>query len=379
MKQKKTVFIILGVVTAVLVTVGIVGTAAYLVYKNYSADNNANDSQSVSSTVTDFEARDTDGSTITAISNDNLAAAVQILTTAKIVAQQCMPVDSSELEYLKNESEFYIYLNFENPVEITLDGNGSGNKMEIPEIYIWGPNDDAASLYILDEASGKWLCYGLWNVEDEEALYELVFDKKYESVLKVTEFDIPELNIHVTLDGNFCSLTDTFVSGSDGSDVVTGELIAGEIADGGSDEESYYRIDCSSDNVYANAKIMVNPLITGGGFGFDAIQKIGYAEKHESFEEVTILGKKYVRHAIGGEGPGYSDNRDGVWDIVMIYSEVYFGLELTEESTPVFELNGNTVIFGYEIEVRNEQFVTSEFDNVKKALDDIFLNMEEIQ
>ncbi len=285
------------------------------------------------SAIAEIEGIDTTGETINQIDEED--ALIDLIEETQLYVAHCAPVKESEVVRIKDDSSFYIYLRAQDTFSLKLDGYDNNEKVAVEEMYIFGPNESGDSILARVKGESLWNCYGL-PVPIEEQVYELVFDSEYNQVLEDFALTISELGAEVSYNAEICTEADHMGSGQ-AAEVPQGESMSGDVDEG----ESYYRIDCSVDGVSGNAKILINPVITGGGFGFDMLNEASAANDgsiedklQQSTETVKVLGQEFTKTIKQVE---INDT---------IYMEVYYS---NIENSLVAEIEGKQVILGYEI------------------------------
>jgi hypothetical protein len=380
------------IIALVFIGITVLAGSGYGAYKFYFEDK-LNSSAS-STSIDEFEALGDDSNKLTEIEKSE--EFISLITEAKLYVAHSIPLETEAIKAIKDDSSFYIYVKFTEPVQLELR---SPKNIKVTELYIFGPNETGDSVLAKPEGESKWNSYAL-PMPVEEKIYELVFDKDYDELKSNLAFEFPELGVATTINTNLCTIGDHIGSEakavpepSSSGDPLDPDVVIEEESTIGGDEddefnnsqsdtsqphpetpveinESYYRFNCIQKSIIANAKVLINPVITGGGFGFDATQRGMHSQEGLSNDDLTETSTE-----LNILGETFTKTTREIKTSTQTYIEVYYSNKNGEHEF-VSRINDTSVIFGYEIEYPNSDQETA--DEIQQALDKIFTSMSYI-
>ncbi len=170
-------------------------------------------------------------------------------------------------------------------------------------------------------------------------------------------YEIPELSLSTSYDDTVCSW-ETFGT-SDGSTTPANV------------SDLVYEVTCSVNTIEGTGKIIINPIMTGGGYGLFAIDMVGglYYEENDAMldqdsyidsEALQISDQAWTKRIFEYSGPiGY-------------FNEVWYYPEDPDYSMMEgFDWNGFSVIMGYEIKITTS-YSDDDVTQIQGALDQVF-------
>jgi flagellar basal body-associated protein FliL len=359
----KIILIILSVVLVVAIVTG----GGYLIYDQLIKNDSSGDPNDSSNQELGIKAVDLQKDEINELESDKQEDLVNELENTVFYVARCMSKTEAQIEPIKDESMFYIYLDFNEAIELQPDGV---NPIKVAELYIFGPNDTGDSVLARKQGEKRWNCYGLPQPK-EQTIYELVFDSSYDAVKSNFATAIPELGVEITLNMNQCEILDHIGTASkpvpsaqntpqaephqsqpaqpqyedeEDDDFFNDEENPPSQEAPNNSRESYYSFRCRNEDIIGNTKILINPVVTGGGWGFDTINE-GMADAqvedgspvNQDSKEVTILEETFTKTTKELEANDkkyievYFSNTDNVHMAQIAQTDVILGFEISYE------------------------------------------------